>query len=93
MDPDFVERRRVGLENFLQRVTSHPVLSNDNILYQFLTEADSRLRALSATFRICSSRRCSRASLCSGASWPNSLLVIPFREKVLTLWEHKGEHG
>ncbi|KAG7254097.1 hypothetical protein CRUP_038431, partial [Coryphaenoides rupestris] len=24
--------------NFLQRVTSHPVLSNDNILYQFLTE-------------------------------------------------------
>ncbi|CAL8239183.1 unnamed protein product [Gadus morhua 'NCC'] len=68
MDPDFVERRRVGLENFLQRVTSHPVLSHDSILYQFLTEeqgwkeavcdtgfqdkADSRLRALSATFRV-----------------------------------------
>ncbi|KAJ3584352.1 hypothetical protein NHX12_014847 [Muraenolepis orangiensis] len=61
-------RRRVGLENFLQRVTSHPVLSDDNILYRFLTEehgwreaayetgfqdkADSRLRALSATFRV-----------------------------------------
>ncbi|XP_076008473.1 sorting nexin-4-like isoform X2 [Genypterus blacodes] len=67
MDPDFVERRRVGLENFLLRVASHPVLSNDRILYHFLTEehgwkevvyetgfqakADSRLRALSATFR------------------------------------------
>lgn len=38
MDPDFVERRRVGLENFLLRVASHPVLSNDKILYYFLTE-------------------------------------------------------
>lgn len=38
MDPDFVERRRVGLENFLLRVASHPVLSNDKILHHFLTE-------------------------------------------------------
>lgn len=38
MDPDFVERRRVGLENFLLRVASHPVLSNDKILCHFLTE-------------------------------------------------------
>ncbi|XP_034034383.1 sorting nexin-4-like [Thalassophryne amazonica] len=68
MDPDFVERRRVGLENFLLRVASHPVLSSDKILYHFLTEdhgwkeavnetgfqakVDSRLRALSATFRV-----------------------------------------
>ncbi|KAM8910262.1 sorting nexin-4-like [Spinachia spinachia] len=68
MDPDFVERRRVGLENFLLRVASHPVLTNDKILHHFLTEghgwkevvyetgfqakADSRLRALSATFRV-----------------------------------------
>uniref|UniRef100_G3Q6V3 PX domain-containing protein n=1 Tax=Gasterosteus aculeatus aculeatus TaxID=481459 RepID=G3Q6V3_GASAC len=52
MDPDFVERRRIGLENFLLRVASHPVLSNDKILHHFLTEADSRLRALSATFRV-----------------------------------------
>ncbi|XP_060930436.1 sorting nexin-4-like isoform X1 [Limanda limanda] len=68
MDPDFVERRRVGLENFLMRVASHQVLSNDKILYHFLTEehgwkdlvfetgfqakADSRLSALSATFRV-----------------------------------------
>ncbi|XP_027899421.1 sorting nexin-4-like isoform X1 [Xiphophorus couchianus] len=70
MDPDFVERRRIGLENFLLRVASHPVLSNNEMLYQFLTkehgwkemvyetgfqtkvQADSRLRALSATFRV-----------------------------------------
>lgn len=38
MDPDFVERRRVGLENFLLRVASHPVLSDDKIFYSFLTE-------------------------------------------------------
>uniref|UniRef100_A0A673HBK8 Sorting nexin-4-like n=1 Tax=Sinocyclocheilus rhinocerous TaxID=307959 RepID=A0A673HBK8_9TELE len=68
MDPDFVERRRVGLENFLLRVASHPVLSSDKIFYLFLTEengwketvfetgfqakADSRLKALNATFRV-----------------------------------------
>uniref|UniRef100_A0A3Q2DGA6 Sorting nexin 4 n=1 Tax=Cyprinodon variegatus TaxID=28743 RepID=A0A3Q2DGA6_CYPVA len=68
MDPDFVERRRIGLENFLLRVASHPVLSNEEMLYHFLTKehgwkemvfetgfqakADSRLRALNATFRV-----------------------------------------
>lgn len=41
MDPDFVERRRVGLENFLLRVASHPVLSSDKIFYSFLTEVES----------------------------------------------------
>lgn len=40
MDLDFVERRRVGLENFLLRVASHPVLSNDKILYHFLTKVN-----------------------------------------------------
>uniref|UniRef100_A0AAX7VT41 PX domain-containing protein n=1 Tax=Astatotilapia calliptera TaxID=8154 RepID=A0AAX7VT41_ASTCA len=52
LDPDFVERRRVGLENFLLRVASHPVLSNDKIFFLFLTEADSRLKSLSAMFRV-----------------------------------------
>ncbi|XP_036400859.1 sorting nexin-4-like [Megalops cyprinoides] len=68
MDPDFVERRRVGLENFLLRVASHPVLSNDKILYSFLKQEngwkemvletgfqakiDSRLKTLNATFRV-----------------------------------------
>ncbi|XP_074949080.1 sorting nexin-4 isoform X1 [Phalacrocorax aristotelis] len=68
MDPDFVERRRIGLENFLLRVASHPVLCQDKIFYSFLTQegawkevvnetgfqlkADSRLKALNATFRV-----------------------------------------
>ncbi|XP_062908494.1 sorting nexin-4 [Mobula hypostoma] len=68
MDPDFVERRRIGLENFLLRVASHSVLSQDTIFYLFLTQengwkeavnesgfqakADSRLKALNATFRV-----------------------------------------
>ncbi|XP_075466023.1 sorting nexin-4 isoform X2 [Ascaphus truei] len=68
MDPDFVERRRIGLENFLLRVASHPTLCHDNIFYSFLTQeggwkeavteavlqvkADSRLKALNATFRV-----------------------------------------
>lgn len=49
MDPDFVERRRVGLENFLLRVALHPVLSNDKILHRFLTEVrrSARLRSRS----------------------------------------------
>ncbi|XP_061698396.1 sorting nexin-4 [Syngnathoides biaculeatus] len=68
LDPDFVERRRVGLENFLLRVMSHPVLCEDKIVFLFLTEekgwrdavletgfqdkADSRLKSLSAMFRV-----------------------------------------
>ncbi|XP_076026075.1 sorting nexin-4-like [Genypterus blacodes] len=68
LDPDFVERRRVGLENFLFRVASHPVLSTDDIFLVFLTEekgwreavldtgfqdkVDSRLKSLSAMFRV-----------------------------------------
>ncbi|XP_075037310.1 sorting nexin-4 [Mixophyes fleayi] len=68
MDPDFVERRRIGLENFLLRVASHPVLCNDKIFNFFLTQengwkeamneaglqvkTDSRLKALNATFRV-----------------------------------------
>ncbi|XP_069080390.1 sorting nexin-4 isoform X1 [Pleurodeles waltl] len=68
MDPDFVERRRIGLENFLLRVASHPILCQDKIFYSFLTQesgwkeavnetgfqikADSRLKAINATFRV-----------------------------------------
>ncbi|XP_077584875.1 sorting nexin-4 [Stigmatopora nigra] len=68
LDPDFVERRRVGLENFLLRVMSHPLLCKDKIFFLFLTEekgwreavletgfqdkADSRLKSLSAMFRV-----------------------------------------
>ncbi|XP_060134959.1 sorting nexin-4 isoform X2 [Zootoca vivipara] len=68
MDPDFVERRRIGLENFLLRVASHPILCQEKIFNAFLTKeggwketvnetgfqlkADSRLKALNATFRV-----------------------------------------
>nr|XP_033802642.1 sorting nexin-4 isoform X2 [Geotrypetes seraphini]XP_033802643.1 sorting nexin-4 isoform X2 [Geotrypetes seraphini] len=68
MDPDFVERRRIGLENFLLRVASHPILCQDKIFYSFLTQesgwkeavcetgfqlkVDSRLKSLNATFRV-----------------------------------------
>ncbi|KAH0621323.1 hypothetical protein JD844_022476 [Phrynosoma platyrhinos] len=68
MDPDFVERRRIGLENFLLRVASHPVLCREKIFNAFLSQeggwkemvnetgfqlkADSRLKALNATFRV-----------------------------------------
>lgn len=44
LDPDFVERRRVGLENFLLRVASHSVLSNDKIFFRFLTEVSILMR-------------------------------------------------
>lgn len=63
-----MERRRIGLENFLLRVASHPILCRDKIFYLFLTQegnwkeivnetgfqlkADSRLKALNATFRV-----------------------------------------
>ncbi|KAE8581707.1 hypothetical protein XENTR_v10024909 [Xenopus tropicalis] len=68
MDPDFVERRRIGLENFLLRVASHPALSHDDVfhaflsstgalsthklLFVFVSQADSRLKSLNATFRV-----------------------------------------
>lgn len=42
LDPDFVERRRVGLENYLLRVASHPVLSNDKIFFLFMTEVSAQ---------------------------------------------------
>lgn len=63
-----MERRRIGLENFLLRIASHPILCRDKIFYLFLTQegnwketvnetgfqlkADSRLKALNATFRV-----------------------------------------
>ncbi|XP_043482200.1 sorting nexin-4-like [Leptopilina heterotoma] len=39
-DPDFVDRRRAGLENFLLRVASHPILSFDKHLISFLQQKD-----------------------------------------------------
>lgn len=39
-DPDFVDRRRACLETFLNRVASHPVLSQDDIFLRFLQSND-----------------------------------------------------
>ena len=49
MDPDFVERRRVGLENFLLRVASHPILSTDHVFFTFLTEVGESRGSLSVS--------------------------------------------
>ncbi|XP_063992678.1 sorting nexin-4-like [Diachasmimorpha longicaudata] len=67
-DPDFVDRRRAGLENFLLRVASHPILSRDLHLMGFLQQregwresmkesgylqlAENKLKALSVTVRL-----------------------------------------
>lgn len=40
-DPDFVDRRRAGLENFLLRVASHNTLSHDKHFIEFLQQEES----------------------------------------------------
>ncbi|CAB3387632.1 Hypothetical predicted protein [Cloeon dipterum] len=37
-DPDFVDRRRAGLETFLIRVASHPIICRDVVLLMFLQQ-------------------------------------------------------
>ncbi|CAG9764351.1 unnamed protein product [Ceutorhynchus assimilis] len=39
-DPNFIDRRRAGLENFLLRVASHPVLSWDDHFLEFLQDEE-----------------------------------------------------
>lgn len=39
-DPNFIDRRRAGLENFLLRVASHPVLSWDKHFLEFLVDEE-----------------------------------------------------
>lgn len=67
-DTEFIERRRAALEIFMLRVAAHPVLCQDKIfigfmqredgwkesvyLTDFQSKADSRLKALSASFRL-----------------------------------------
>ncbi|KAI8495672.1 intercellular trafficking and secretion [Branchiostoma belcheri] len=67
-DPDFIERRRAGLESFLLRVAAHSQLSQDKIFHSFLHQGegwkeavlatgyqnkmDSRLKTLNAQFRL-----------------------------------------
>lgn len=67
-EPDFVERRRQGLECFLLRLSSHPVISQDSIFRAFLSQeegwkdsvmgtqwqqkVDNRLKSLTASMII-----------------------------------------
>ncbi|XP_039289971.1 LOW QUALITY PROTEIN: sorting nexin-4 [Nilaparvata lugens] len=67
-DPDFIDRRRAGLETFLHRVADHPVLCNDPLVVSFLQQedswnetiketgylqsAESKLKALSVSIRL-----------------------------------------
>lgn len=41
MDPDFVDRRRAGLESFLKRIASHCELGYDEYFLKFLGECDN----------------------------------------------------
>ncbi|KAK9504592.1 hypothetical protein O3M35_010894 [Rhynocoris fuscipes] len=67
-NPDFVDRRRAGLENFLHRIAQHPVISKDSMFLMFLQQeegwrnsirdigyvkkAEDKLKAFSAVVRI-----------------------------------------
>jgi len=48
-DPDFIERRRQGLECFLLRLASHPVVSQDAIFRSFLNQEERWKESVAAT--------------------------------------------
>lgn len=41
MDPDFVDRRRAGLESFLKRIAGHSEIGYDECFLKFLGECDN----------------------------------------------------
>uniref|UniRef100_A0A0A9W7E4 Sorting nexin-4 n=1 Tax=Lygus hesperus TaxID=30085 RepID=A0A0A9W7E4_LYGHE len=67
-DPDFVDRRRAGLENFLHRIAQHPSISRDSMFLTFLQQeegwrnsirdkgyvriAEDKIKAINAIVRI-----------------------------------------
>ncbi|BES95224.1 Hypothetical protein NTJ_08033 [Nesidiocoris tenuis] len=40
VDPDFIDRRRAGLENFLHRIAQHPSISKDSMFLTFLQQEE-----------------------------------------------------
>lgn len=40
-DADFVERRRLGLETFLQRVAAHDEVCQDHLFHTFLLQGEN----------------------------------------------------
>lgn len=92
MDPDFVERRRVGLENFLLRVASHPVLSNDKILYHFLTEVHAAALVVCPAVQLIICRPVAdwnnffHPCVRQEHGWKEVVYETGFQAKVLDLW-------
>ena len=39
-DGEYLEHRKIGLEKFLHRIASHPVLHDDNIFKAFLMKGE-----------------------------------------------------
>jgi sorting nexin-4 len=48
-DPDYIERRRAGLENFLIRIAVHQKLSKDEMFMAFLRQEQGWKESLYAT--------------------------------------------
>ncbi|KAL1140852.1 hypothetical protein AAG570_000780 [Ranatra chinensis] len=48
-DPDFVDRRRAGLENFLHRIATHPVISRDSMFLMFLQKEEGWRKSMKET--------------------------------------------
>ncbi|XP_017653161.1 sorting nexin-4-like [Nannospalax galili] len=70
MDPDFVERRRISLENVLLRVASHSILHRDKIFYLFLTQEGNWKEAVNETGFQLKSRAQTRSTLEHSQSTP-----------------------
>ena len=58
-DPEGVEARRRGLERFLRRVASHPVLGSAKLLYTFLTAKDDKVGLPTEIKRLVNDLSCS----------------------------------
>ena len=76
LDPDFVERRRVGLENFLLRVASHPVLSNDKNFFLFLTEVSKQTQSFLMSLWSLLPKHL-RAQFKYSVTWDFQTIIIP----------------
>ncbi|XP_031566243.1 sorting nexin-4-like [Actinia tenebrosa] len=48
-DPDFIEKRRIGLENFLLRAAAHPKLAQDEMFLGFLNQEEGWKESINAT--------------------------------------------
>ena len=41
-DDDIIEKRRVGFQNFVDRICRHPILSTSSVWKLFITETDEK---------------------------------------------------